>query len=177
MTVTHRPPTPATGLHRPAPARPDRLRRRSGYVAAIVVQLISLYLVRHLVEWDVPLLTASFDRVVPWIELSILVSVAVNAAWLVLDPPWFRSLLQVGANLVALAPIVRTWQIFPFDLGSDDRIWRLALRALLVVAFAGTVVGTVAEVVRLAKAVSGIGSPDGPGGSPVQAGPGRSRPW
>jgi len=160
MTVTHRPPTPAAGINQPVPARPDRLRRRSGYVAAIVVQLIGLYLVRHLVEWDVPLLTSSFNRVVPWIELSILVSVAVNAAWLVLDPPWLRSVLQVGANLVSLGPIVRMWQIFPFDLGADDRIWRLGLRALLVVAFAGTVVGTVAELARLARAGrAGIGDP------------------
>jgi len=151
MTVTHRPPPPVTRVHRPVPARSDRGRRRAGYVAAIAVQLIGLYVVRHLVEWDVPLLTSSFNRVVPWIELSILVSVAVNAAWLVLDPPWFRSVLQVGANLVALAPIVRTWQIFPFDLGADDRIWRFGLRALLVVAFVGTVVGTVAEVARLAR--------------------------
>lgn len=154
MTVTHRPST-ATGVQRPAPARPDRLRRRSGYVAAIVVQLIGLYLVRHLVAWDVPLLTADFDRIVPYIELSILVSVTANAALLLLDPPWFRSLLQVGMNLVALGPIVRTWQIFPFDLGPDDRLWRFALRALLVVAFAGTVIGTVAELFRLARAGAG----------------------
>ncbi len=152
MTVAHpQQPTPAAGVHRPSPARPDRLRRRSGYVAAIVVQLVGLYLVRHLVEWEVPLLTPSFDRVVPYIELSILVSLAVNAAWLVLDPPWFRSLLQIGVNLAGLAPIVRMWQIFPFDLGADDRVWRVALRALLVVALAGTVVGTGAELARLAR--------------------------
>lgn len=153
MTVAHpHRSTPATGVRRPSPARPDRLRRRGGYVAAIVVQLIGLYLVRHLVDWDVPFLTASFDRVVPYIELSIVVSLAVNAAWLVLDPPWFRSLLQIGVNLAGLAPIVRMWQIFPFDLAADDRVWRVALRALLVVAFAGTVVGTVAELARLARA-------------------------
>lgn len=166
MTATHRrtpaATTPSTTrvsppmVGRPTPARPDRGRRRAGYVAAIVVQLIGLYLVRHLVAWDVPMLTPSFNRVVPYIELSILVSLAANAAWLVLDPPWFRSLVQIGVNLVSLAPIVRMWQIFPFDLGAGDRPWRLALRALLVVAFAGTVVGTVAEVTRLTLAGLGI---------------------
>ncbi|MDH4363662.1 MAG: hypothetical protein OEY70_06225, partial [Acidimicrobiia bacterium] len=122
-------------------------------------QLIGLYLVRHLVGWDVPVLTADFGRVVPYIELSILVSLAANAAWLVLDPPWFRSLLQIAVNLAGLAPIVRMWQIFPFDLGADDRIWRLAIRALLVLAFAGTMVGTLAELARLARAGGAIRKP------------------
>ncbi|MEZ5407166.1 MAG: hypothetical protein R2761_04015 [Acidimicrobiales bacterium] len=157
MIVAHHRQTPTVGVDRPSPVRPGRLRRRSGYVAAIVVQLIGLYLVRHLVDWDVPFLTSRFDRVVPSIELSILVTLAANAAWLVLDPPWFRSVIQIGVNLVGLAPIVRMWQIFPFDLGADDRIWRLVLRALLVVAFAGTVVGTGAELARLARSGRGAG--------------------
>lgn len=155
MTVVHHHQAPAAGVDQRSRARPDRRRRQAGYVAAIVVQLVGLYVVRHLVEWDVPLLTDDFDRVVPYIELSILATLGANVAWLLLDPRWFRSLLQVGVNLVSLVPIVRMWQIFPFDLSADDGVWRVGLRALLVVAFAGTVVGTGAELARLARAARG----------------------
>lgn len=123
--------------------------KRTGYMAAIVVNVAMLYAVHRLLEWGfVPFLTDDFRQLLPIVSLSLASTVLVNVTYLSYDPAWFRSLTQLGLNGISLAVVVRTYQVFPFDFSAYEFEWaglvRLALVALMVVIGIALIV----EVVR-----------------------------
>ncbi|HEY5881484.1 MAG TPA: hypothetical protein VIU11_21420, partial [Nakamurella sp.] len=104
------------------PARPPRARRtrRGGYVGAIVVNAIMLYLINVWPGWAVlPFLTDDLRVVLPWINASILTSIVVNVGYLVADPRWVRALGSIVTGVVGLVATVRMWQVFPFDFAGS----------------------------------------------------------
>lgn len=129
-----------------------RGRRRSGYVAVILIDIVSLWIVHHLLPWGwPPFLTDRFADLLPIIDVSLVATIAVNAVWIGHDPDWLRHLAQIGLNGIAFVAAARTWQVFPFDFGTGP--WETVARVMLVVAFFGVVGGTIAEAVQLARSV------------------------
>ena len=110
-------------------------RRRSGYIATIIVNLVLLYIVDHLLAWQVPFLTESFIAAQWVIALSLWAGIAGNALLLAYDAPWFRHLLKAGMNAFSFAANYTVLVIFPFDFGLVfwDQIVRLGLIIGLVV--------------------------------------------
>ena len=53
---------------------------------------------------------------------------------------------------IGLVTAIRIWQVFPFDLSSG---WSTAVRALLVIAIAGSCVALVVQIVSLARRLTG----------------------
>ncbi len=129
---------------RPAPAA-----RRAGYVIAVVVNVVLLWLVDVSPGWQaVPFLTPETEQVIGLVTLSLVVSIVVNLVYLATDPPGLRAAGEVVTALVAVAVAVRVWQVFPFDV-SDG--WRLAFRVLLAVGIAGGVIGALSQVVTMVR--------------------------
>lgn len=82
--------THASQLDVPADLR--RTGRRAGYVIGFVVNLVLLGIVQNILGWGwLPFLTDEFATVVPWISFSLIVSMAMNAVYLVDDRPDTRS--------------------------------------------------------------------------------------
>ena len=148
--------------------------RRIGYLVAIVVNLILLYLVNVTPGWRVlPFLTGDFVDVLWLVNLSMVASSAANAAYLGYDPPRFKSVCQIGISAIGLATAIRMWQVFPFDFSAYSFNWAGLTRVLLALGIVGSIVAIVTELVRLAKrgfANHGVSagptarSPDGEGG-------------
>ncbi len=128
--------------------------RRFGYLVAVVVNAALLFAVRHLLEWDVlPFLTEDFDRVVPWISLSLIVAMAVNLLFMWSDRGWHKplgDLVQTGFSLVAT---VKLYRVFPFDYSADDVAWAGVTRVVLIVLGIVTALAAVANAVTLARMV------------------------
>jgi hypothetical protein len=150
-----------TGITAPAStgrATRSRGSRRFGYVVSILVNLLVLWIANNLLGWGwFPWLTDDFSDVLPFIDASIGVSIAVDAVSLFRDPPWFRSAGTVVGNAVSLVATVRMLQVFPFDFSDYTFPWAAVVRVLLVVACIGIVVATIVEV---AKLTSGAGHGD-----------------
>ena len=124
--------------------------RRAGYVVAVVVNAAMVFVVLNLLDWGVPpFLTEEFTLVVPLIVLSLVASMAANGAYLFFDPPWFRSLCQVGISVISLVVAIRMFQVFPFDFTGYDDQWSGVTRIVLVVAMAGSAIAVIAESVKL----------------------------
>ena len=133
-------------------SRSGRAARRFGYLVAIGVNAVLLYVVNHLVEWEWPsFLTADFDLVVGIMSFSIIVSIVANVLYFAFDPPWFKSLGQIVENVVGFVVGVRVWQVFPFDFSSWSTDWSWLIRVALIVGLAGLAISTVVEVAKLAR--------------------------
>ena len=126
----------------------------SGYVAAIVVNIIMLLLVNSDAVWRwLTFVTDDIDRVLPLIELSLMASIVANAAYLVYDARWFTSLTQIGVLGISLLVTVRMLEVFPFDFPTDGVAWATIARVVLILALVGVAIAIVVEVVRFFGAI------------------------
>lgn len=133
--------------------------RRTGYVVAIAVNAVALYVVTHLLVWGVPaFLTADFATVLPLLRFSLIATMLVNAVYLVHDGPTFRSVTQLGLLGISLMVTVRLLRTFPFDFSGYGAGWELATRGALLIALAGVTIAMAVEVVRLAGRALGARS-------------------
>jgi hypothetical protein len=128
---------------------------RVGYAIAVAVNLGLLFIVNNLLAWGwVPFLTDDFERLLPIVNLSLVVGAAVNVAFIFYNAPWFRSVGQIAQNIVSILVVIDTLKIFPFDFSPYSIDWATITRAGLILV--GVVIGiaTIAEVVKLLRAVA-----------------------
>ena len=99
-----------------------------------------------------PFLTSDTGQVLWLVNLSLAAGIAANAVYLAYEPPWLKSLGDLATTGIGLATAIRLWQVFPFALSSG---WSIAVRALLVVAIAGSCIALVVQIVSLARWFTG----------------------
>jgi len=122
---------------------PSVSTRKVGYLVGLVVNAILLYLVNERPGWrELSFLTERTTDVLPLINVSLLVSVAVNLGYLAFDPAWFRSIGQIVVAVTGLVAALRTLQVFPFDFSAYQFDWATAARGVLIVAVVGSAIPT-----------------------------------
>jgi len=135
--------------------RPSTASRRGGYVVAAVINAVFLWLIHVSPGWDaVPFLTADFQQVLWLIDLSLVVTIALNLLYLIRDP---RRLTAAGAVLTsAIGFAVSVWilQIFPFDFGTSS-FWPVVFRIALWVAIVGSAIAIVVNLVAVVRGRGG----------------------
>ena len=128
-----------------------RSSRRVGYAIAIAVNIGLLVVVLNLVSWGwFPWLTEEFDEVVPYLVASIAATMLVNAAYFVFDPPWFKSLTELGTLVLSMIATVRLLGVFPFDFSAYEFPWGTLARSILGLAIFGIAVAMIAQLAKLA---------------------------
>ena len=122
--------------------RASRGTRTFGYSVALVVNVVIWFIVHNLGRWHLPLLVVEeFGRVLPAFELSLGVTIVMNALWIAYDPQWFRHLGQAVLNALSLNVMFMLYRVFPFRFpGTLDQWVRGALLlGMLAVAIASVV--------------------------------------
>ncbi|MGD2101991.1 MAG: hypothetical protein PVG83_07120 [Acidimicrobiia bacterium] len=129
-----------------------RVGRRFGFGLAVAINVALLYVVQNLASWDVlPFLTTEFDEVVPWISVSLIVSILANVVYMVYDRPMLRPVGDILTNLASLAAAWRVFQVFPFDFSDYAFPWDVLTRVVLIVGIVGTFVGVIVALTKLAN--------------------------
>jgi hypothetical protein len=146
-------PNPTGAIRRRAlRRRPTAAERRVGYAVAALINVVGLWIVHHLLEWEWPsFLTDDFQDLLPYLTASFTATIIVNLLWAIRDPAWFRHTAQIGLNLVAIRAAVRTWEIFPFDFTGYTSAWETGARVLIVIGLFGLMVATIVEIVGLVR--------------------------
>jgi hypothetical protein len=132
--------------------RPTVAARRSGYVAAALVNGLLLYLVNRRPGWEaLPFLTAETEQVLGLVNASLVAGVVANLVYLVADPPRLRSLGDLVTIAIGLAAMVRIWQVFPFSFDPGGFPWDTLCRWVLAVGIVGSAIGIVVALVTLVR--------------------------
>lgn len=128
--------------------RVSRPLRITGYTISIGINLILIWIVTNIVEWDiVPFLTTEFERLVPITVFSLIVGIALYLAYLFYDPPWFRILGDTINSAIAFVVILRTFQVFPFAFESG--FWTTTTRVILIFIAVATAIATLVNIGKL----------------------------
>lgn len=126
--------------------------RRFGYGVAVIVNLVMLVAVQFILDWGwLPFLTDEFRGLIPWISLSLLVSIVANLVYQFNDSTIVKSTGQILVNLVSLFVTYQIYLVFPFDFSAYTFNWEVALRILLILTIVGTGIGVLTETIKLAS--------------------------
>lgn len=136
--------------HIDIPLELNRSARRFGYSVAVVINLIMLVVVQNILEWGwLPFLAEEFAEVVPWISMSLIVSIVANLVFLFDDQRIIKSTGQILINLISIFVTYQIFTVFPFDFSAYDFNWALVTRILMVLAMVGAGIGVLTEAMRL----------------------------
>ncbi len=123
--------------------------RRAGFALSIGVNLVLLWIVANVLEWDIlPFLTDAFADVAPVVMLSIIVTIAVDAWLLINDRPRSGTVWAVLVGAVNLAATVVLLRVFPFDFADTGFPWESVVRIFLLVAIVGTAIGLIGDAIK-----------------------------
>ena len=153
------PVVPHDSRPRRSSTRPSRGARRFGYLVAAAINLTVFALIHVSPGWQaVPFLADSTRDVLPWVDLQLLTSVAVNLVWVVADPRWLRALGEVVTSVIGLVAVARILQVFPFEFAEGSR-WPGLVTVVLWLAVVGSAIGVLINVGRLVRALARLGDP------------------
>ena len=124
--------------------------RQFGYVVAIIVNVVMIYVFNNLLSWHLPyisqVLAPAFTNCLWAINLSLSVTIFMNFIFLVFDPHWFHRMMEAIQNVFALVSMYVFYSIFPLELPSPI-IAQIVHWALLLAMFA-IVIAIVVEVLQ-----------------------------
>ena len=128
------------------------VNRRVGYVIAVVVNLVLIWLLTVWPTWEaVPFLTDDTRQVLLPVTISLTVGAAVNLVYFIFDRAWLRAVGEIIASAVALIAVLRIWEVFPFDFTDPNVPWDLIVRVILGFAIAGCIVSIIVQLVILVR--------------------------
>jgi hypothetical protein len=125
------------------PKRPGK----AGYIAAVIINIVMIYVFNNLLNWGVPFLTSDYSGVLWAINLSLGATIIANILFLIYDPGWFRHLGQIVLNFIALFVAFIIFTVFPFTFA--DKSWAFWVKIVLIIIMAGIGIGTIVEFFRL----------------------------
>jgi hypothetical protein len=120
---------------------------KAGYIAALIVNVILIYVFNNLLKWNVPFLTSDFSGVLWAINLSLGVTILINFLWLMFDPAWFRHLGQIVLNLIAIFVLFLFFAVFPFTFAAEA--WAFWVKVALIALMACVGIATIVEFFKL----------------------------
>jgi hypothetical protein len=121
--------------------------QKSEYVAAIIFNLIFLYIVNNLLNWHIYFVTNAFNEILWIINLSIIVSIIGNALLLLYSPVRFRHLVKIILNIISFIAVYIVWIVFPFNFYNSFYNW--GFNILLILAMIGITIATIVEIYLL----------------------------
>jgi hypothetical protein len=102
--------------HRTRTPQLSRVTRSFGHLFAIALNMLFLYVANVWPGWQVlPFLTDGTLQVLSLLNIALATGIALNAAYLAYDAPWFKTLGYFVASTIGLAVLVRAWRVLPFS--------------------------------------------------------------
>lgn len=128
--------------------------RRFGYAVAIALNIAFIFVINEWPGWSsVPFLTDDTEVVIPILNAALVISIVVNAMYLIADPRWLRALGDAVTAAVSFIVIIVTLRVFPFDFSAYTFDWTLLVQVLLGVGLVGCLVGVIANLVTFVREV------------------------
>lgn len=125
----------------------EKEAKRSDFIAAIIVNIIFFYIVNNLLNWHISFITPIFQDVLWIINLSIEATILANLIFLVYNPGWFRSSVQIILNIISFYVAYLLYIVFPFTF--SNIYFTYALQFILILAMIGIVIATVVQILKL----------------------------
>ena len=121
--------------------------KNSEFIAAIIINIIFLYIVNNLLNWNISFIAPTFSQVLFILNVSIIANILANIGFLIYQRGWFRSLAQIILNIIGFAVAYSFFVVFPFVF--QTIAFAYILKFLLILGMIALVIASIVEVLRL----------------------------
>jgi hypothetical protein len=90
-------------------------KRKGEYVGAIIFNFIGLYIVTHVMDWDLKFIKDNFPVIVWALVLNIWIQIGGNAIMLIFDIRIVRHLARIVLEAANFLTLIIVYTFFPFD--------------------------------------------------------------
>ncbi len=118
--------------------------KKSEYIAAIIVNIILLYIFNNLLNWHVYFITNALNSILWIINLAIIITILGNILLLAYNPGWFRHVMKIILNMVAIVAVYNIFTVFPFNFNSFLIDWSVTIALIFIMA--GIAIATIVEL-------------------------------
>ena len=135
-------------------AKPRR-SKKPDYILAIMVNAVLLIIANQALNWGIfPFLNQDFKQVLPIQNISLVITIVFNAAFLFYDPEWFTSLLKMMLNGISVAVLARYLSVFPFDFSAYRGFnWVVFARVFIILGIVGCCIAIIVEAAKFVSAL------------------------
>jgi len=129
--------------------RSKRLEARVGYVIAVVVNAVLLFLINVSPGWQTfSWITDSFTQVLVLLNVSIVANLVANLVYVFYDARRFKAVVQAILLTISLAVTIRILDVFPFDFSAYSFNWAALVRVLLIIGIVGSGIGIISSIAQ-----------------------------
>jgi len=121
--------------------------KRLEYIIVIFVNLLLLYIVNNILNWDLSFISPTFTQVIWAFNLAIGVSILGNILFIMYDPKWFRHSMITVVNFFRLIAVYTFYKVFPLVINHYYLI--LLYKLMLIVIMAMLVIAIFFEIFKL----------------------------
>jgi len=128
----------------------SRIPKIIGYAIAVIINLVILWILSKLPDWDFKFLTENYIDVLSIVKLSLFVGIGGNVLLIIYNVFWFKRVIQIIMNIVSFIAALAIYRVFPFDFAAINQNWlTISLKIFLIVVMVGIAIGTIVEFVKL----------------------------
>lgn len=92
----------------------DKEFRNSEFVAGIVANLVLLYIINSVMNWDISFIADSFRDLIPLLNAVIGANLAANTCFLIYGRQWFWTFMQIILSALGYLMVSSLYSVFPF---------------------------------------------------------------
>lgn len=123
----------------------DKEKDRSGFIAAIIINVIIYFIVNNLLNWNLSFISPTFVEVLGILNLLIISTILINFIFLFYQPSWFRNMLHVITDILSIIMLYTFLRVFPFILND---FFALIVTVLIVLGILGAIIGLLIHILK-----------------------------
>ena len=128
------------------------INRKGEYIMAIIWNLIWMYIVNHLLDWDLNFITPHFSAVLWALNMNILIQIGGNIVMFIFDIRVLRYLSRIVLETANFLTLIILYYIFPFDFSVYPG-WRFLDWLIPLILIIGMVVSALKVLSNLWKLI------------------------
>lgn len=125
----------------------EKTIKRSEYVFAIIVNLMIIYIVNNLLNWNLSFISSSFNQVLWAINLSIIITILGNFLFLIYNASWFSHFMKAIMNIFGLLAVYIFYKVFPLIISQTYVI--LTAKIVLIIIMVVLTLSIFFELVKM----------------------------
>lgn len=128
-----------------------RKRHRGEAVWSIIWNLIFLYIVNKVPDWDFPFINDLYSTVLWILTLNLVIQIAGWALILLLDFRWIWHLVRAVLDAASLVVLLVLYFLYPFDFSMiGGATWLdIALPVIFIIGMIASGIGVVIHLIKL----------------------------
>jgi hypothetical protein len=133
--------------------KPEKSRKKHAgeSIAAIIWNLILLWVINKAPAWDLPFINIHYETVLWILNLNIIAHIAGHALILLFHFRWLRYLVNGVLAAAGLVTLLALYFIYPFDFsGLDAWTWMdVVLPIVFIIGMVGSGIGMIVNILKL----------------------------